>query len=294
MGFSTTLKVITNHPLNKEDKFRSVINYFKWHVGSRLQPYDVVYPWINDVKVFANRTEQGITGSIFCGLHEFKEMALLLHILRPEDLFIDVGANIGSYTMLASKAIGADTICFEPSPNTFKRLVKNIKLNNIEGKVVAKNIAVGDQIGSIHFSKGKNAANHIVLEGEDEDKISVPVSTLDSEIDLYPLFLKVDVEGFEGQVIEGAHKTLNKESLRCVVMEINHTGERYGRDPNSVLNKMVSYGFKPYVYDPFKRHLSEIPGRDSWEGNTIFIRNLEFIEDRIKSAATFKVKHYNI
>jgi hypothetical protein len=53
----------------------------------------------------------GATGNLYVGLHEFEEMAFLLHFLRPGDLFADVGANVGSYTILAAVAVERGTHC---------------------------------------------------------------------------------------------------------------------------------------------------------------------------------------
>ena len=55
----------------------------------------------------------GATGNIYAGLHEFVDMAFCLHLLRSGDLFVDVGANIGSYTVLASKVAGANSVTLE-------------------------------------------------------------------------------------------------------------------------------------------------------------------------------------
>ena len=70
----------------------------------------------------------GATGNIYAGLHEFADMAFTLHFLRPDDLFMDVGANVGSYTLLASGVCKARTISFEPYPETMAALRRNIDL----------------------------------------------------------------------------------------------------------------------------------------------------------------------
>jgi hypothetical protein len=57
-----------------------------------------------------------LTGNLYAGLHEFSEMGFLLHLLRQNDLFVDVGANLGSYTVLASAVCQARNIAFEPVP----------------------------------------------------------------------------------------------------------------------------------------------------------------------------------
>ena len=56
---------------------------------------------------------------------------LFLHVLRKNDLFIDVGSNVGSFTILASKVVGANTIAFEPVHNARERFKKQIELNSI-------------------------------------------------------------------------------------------------------------------------------------------------------------------
>jgi len=79
-------------------------------------------------------------------------MGFLLHALRPDDFFVDIGANVGSYTVLASASIGAKTICFEPIPLTYSRLISNIDVNNMSQKVTAQNVALGDTSGELTFS----------------------------------------------------------------------------------------------------------------------------------------------
>jgi hypothetical protein len=85
----------------------------------------------------------GATGNIYSGLHEFEDMGFLLHFLRPDDLFVDIGANIGSYTILASAAIGAATIAFEPVPDTHEWLRLNVAINNVDNKVERRREALG-------------------------------------------------------------------------------------------------------------------------------------------------------
>ena len=73
-----------------------------------------------------------MTGNIYCGLAEFADMAFVLHVLRAGDLFVDIGANAGAYTLLASSVAGAKTTCFEPVPATYARLLTiNPAIKNI-------------------------------------------------------------------------------------------------------------------------------------------------------------------
>src|SRR5207248_910045 len=63
--------------------------------------------------------------------HEVAEMAFVLHVLRPSDKFIDVGANVGSYTVLAAGAVGSRVFAVEPIPTTFGFLRRNVALNGL-------------------------------------------------------------------------------------------------------------------------------------------------------------------
>jgi len=96
------LKSILNHPFNKEQKTKSVIRFLKWQISASLNKYTVIYPVTKNAVMIAEKGMTGITGCIYSGLLEFEEMMFALHFLRADDLFVDVGANVGIYTILAS------------------------------------------------------------------------------------------------------------------------------------------------------------------------------------------------
>src|SRR6188768_213885 len=101
MSLSQTLRFIADHPLNRQHKSAALLRFLKWQIGIRLLPGRVVYDWINGTSFIVQRGETGLTGNLYCGLHEFSDMAFVLHAVGAGDLFVDVGANVGSYTLLA-------------------------------------------------------------------------------------------------------------------------------------------------------------------------------------------------
>ncbi|MFH0725692.1 MAG: FkbM family methyltransferase [Pseudomonadota bacterium] len=295
MSLFNTLKHLVNHPLNKPNKMAAIIRFLKWQAGSRLVPGGVIYQWVNKSMVVVRPGEDGITGNIYCGLHEFPDMAFLLHTLRANDLFVDIGANAGSYTILACSAIGARGYCFEPVPSTYERLMTNIRLNNIGERVVALNIALGNSRGKINFSSDQDAMNHVLSENEDEkNKIIVDVATLDDELIGDPFLMKIDVEGYETPMLKGAEKTLKNEELCGVIMELNGSGNRYGHDESEILSMMFRYGFKTYSYKPFERSFINLEGKNLSGGNTIFIRNMDRVLGRIQKAPRIAVHGVSI
>ena len=286
MSVINLLNFITNHPLNRDNKITSVIRFAKWQIGSRLVPGAVVYDWVNGSRFLVRTGETGLTGNIYTGLHEFEDMAFLLHFLRTDDLFIDVGANVGSYTILACSARGARGYAFEPVPNTYKKLIENIRLNHLENRVQCFNIGLSDKKGEIVFTSDMDTTNHALASGEQSaNTIRVEVSTLDQVLGTdSPTLMKIDVEGYETPVLKGALETLNKKTLKSVIMELNGSGNRYGFDESQILEMMFDYGFNTYSYNPFERILVNLQGKNLDSGNTLFIRDKEYVLDRLNSS----------
>lgn len=187
-----TIKFILNHPLNRGRSISTLARYASWQVRSRLQD-EVVVDWIEGAKLVARNDMTGATGNIYCGLHEYADMSFILHLLRPGDLFVDVGANIGSYTVLASGVCGARTVAIEPDPGTVRHLQRNIATNELEGHVDLKMTAVGEENGTIAFTTGLDTMNRVAAAG-DRDAQTVPLTRLDNLLDgLSPLLIKMDV-----------------------------------------------------------------------------------------------------
>lgn len=286
MSIINTIQFIVNHPLNRSRKISALIGFLKWQIGSRLVPGKVVFEWINGAKIIVQSGETGLTGNIYCGLHELPDMAYVLHVVTAEDLFVDIGANVGSYTILACAAKGAKGYCFEPVPATFSRLLDNIHINNLGGRVIALNIGLSDKESELVFSADKNCMNHVIADGEQsDDVVKVRVSRLDTILKgKSPSILKIDVEGFEASVLNGAEDVLGNPSLHSVVMELAEGGAKYGFKDDDILNKMKKFGFSTYSYDPFGRKLISLEGKKNQSGNTLFIRNRDLVEERIAMA----------
>lgn len=281
------LKSIYSHPYNADQKWKAIIRFFKWQVNCRINLYPIIYNFTENSRILVKKGLTGATGNMYSGLMEYNDMGFLLHFLRPEDLFLDVGANIGSLTVLASGEIKARSISFEPVPSTFKELVDNIALNQMIDRVTALNIGLGSAPGIIKFTRSRGTMNHVATD-KDNDTIDVDIVTLDSIVgDQNPTLLKIDVEGFETEVLRGAEKTLIKPSLKAIIIELNGLGTRYGYDESKIHEKLISLKYKAFSYDPQNRQLTEVGtyGR----ANTIYLSDLPFVKERVKSARKIKI-----
>ncbi len=286
-----TIRFILAHPINRGRRPQALARFLAWQVRSRVVRGPVVYPWVNGSKFIVRSGETGLTGNIYCGLHEFADMAYVLHTIGTDDVFVDIGANVGSYTILACAARGARGFCFEPVPATFERLRANLELNDIAGRVAALNVGVSDEAGALAFTAGENACNHVLASDEQAaGAVRVEVVPLDTALgDAEPTMIKIDVEGFETRVLRGADATLRKPSLHSVIMELNGSGRRYGFADADVVATMAEYGFSTCAYDPFTRELRDLGGGRADGGNTLFVRDLPRVRARLSAAPKVSV-----
>jgi len=288
----TVLGAIASHPLNRGQKAWAIMRYLRWQVTSRLTSAPIVYEWVNGSKFLVSSGERGLTGNIYTGFQEYAEMAFVIHALRREDLFVDVGANVGSYTVLACAAVGARGYCLEPVPATYARLVENVRLNHLDERVRCLNVGAGSAPGVLAFSSDMDAGNRVLAEGEARaDRIEVPVTTLDALLEgQSPTMIKVDVEGYETSVLMGAHETLQKPSLHSVIMEVNGSGARFGFDDSQLFLTMEGYGFSAYTYAPESRDLVALVPGHPYPDNVLFVRDHTQVRALLREAPVFNVQ----
>jgi len=282
-GFKT-LNFIWRHPLNKNNRLGSILRYVRWQFGSRILKLPVLIPLLDNVYVYAIPGMTGITGNLYCGLDEYEDMSLILHALKKEDLFIDVGANEGTYTLLASGGVGSDVIAFEPLPVVFKRLERNIRLNDLNRRVKLFEIALGSKETIIRFSSNDDTKDHVLTDGEMHcGHINVNMQTMDVILqNMNPKIIKIDVEGFEYDVLSGASNVLRNNALLALIIETNKLGNRYGYNTTMINDLMNNYGFFPYRYNPFKKTFTRIYNNDYSRSNTLFIRDIQTMSERVK------------
>jgi FkbM family methyltransferase len=286
-----TLRAILRHPLNASDPWGALVRYVKWQIGSRLVPGAVLVPFVNGAFLVVSPGMTGATQNVYTGLSDFADCAFLLHLLRENHLFVDIGANVGVYTVLAASAIGARTVSIEPVPQTFNKLCANLRVNNIVDKVTPHNIGLGRQKATLRFTVEKDTMNHVI---EDESwtgpSVQVPISTLDSLLkEQSPTLIKIDVEGWESEVLAGAAFTLRSPSLLGLIIEMNGSDAAFNPNELAAHECLLFNGFKPHAYDPLTRSVALLPSKHLGANNTIYLRNLDQISALLASAPPFQV-----
>jgi FkbM family methyltransferase len=277
-----TLSFLASHPLTRDKPLAAWGRFARWQVESRLKD-EVQFDWIDGAKLAVRNGMTGATGNIYCGLHEFADMAFVMHLLQPGDLFVDVGANIGSYTILASVVCKAETIAVEPDPGAATSLRRNLELNGVSDQVQIVEAAIGAETGTARFTIGLDTTNRIASDRDGPTR-EVQVQRLDDLLrERRPVLIKLDVEGFEPEVVAGAAATLRRSSLLAVETE--------SRDQR-IIQQLNAAGFEELFYEPLSRTLCDEPvGRQS---NALFVRDRAACVARLKTAPRRRILSHAI
>ncbi len=191
-----------------------------WKLAERWSAPVHAVVWVGGGSLSIDRT-YSLDRAIYQGFFESAELRLIAKLVRPGEACIDVGANLGLYSVLfAARSGHGPVISFEPSP-TFQRLQEN--LSHVPC-ATAINMGVGAEAGSLplHLADGDDHANF--REGTSADHV-VDVITLDSVPAIQDLpqidFLKIDVEGWEPQVMAGAKGLWAGRKVGIALIEVS-------------------------------------------------------------------------
>jgi len=209
---------------------------------------------------------------VFGGSYELREQKFIQQILAGGDWAVDVGANVGSFTLLAAKCVGrfGRVFAYEPNPKTAKLLSKSVVLNWMHDRIAIRSVAAGDITGTVHLSffperlgdamvDQQRVENSVFSEtasslGEQNMlTVEVPCVTLDSEfpLDLHIKLLKIDAEGHEGAVLRGARCLLDCQCVDFLLIEVFRevAGSRWGA-LLAELNRLIELGYVPCTLTP--------------------------------------------
>ena len=299
IGIFRILKKIFYHPLTKKQRTRSILNFFFYNISRFFNnKIDIIVPWVENSKLIIGKADIQLRWCVYTGMSEFEDMFFLLHTLKKNNLFIDVGANVGSYTILASKVIGANSICFEPINNTSIRLKNNLTINEIDKLTTLINKAVGSKIGKLYMSARTdtgNVTNRVYLDDDIENSnlIEVEVTTLDCEIKTEKEYIiKIDVEGYEHEVIKGNHKVLKDSKLIALIIENNKSSDFYNYKREEIHELIMSFNLFPIMYNPFTRKIEK---KNNFKStlNTIYVRDINKIQQKCVGSKKFKINTAN-
>lgn len=233
---------------------------------------------------FVLKLERAVDRQIYLCRFEPMETKIVSAMVEEGKVCVDVGANIGYYTALMVHGVGSSgrVIAFEPGQQITPWLKVNLEINSLLDNVIILNEAVSDEEGKVIFYECEDAAYSSILEGatdyaRERRRYDVQTVTLDSALLQLGCMqevclVKIDVEGGESSVIDGAWKLL-EETRPVLMIEYFHLNLRGQKgDKSKFINKLLNIGYRGFVLNKLQHKLEEFT-KPNVEGNLIFVHS---------------------
>jgi FkbM family methyltransferase len=264
-GFDV-LDFVWHHPANTGVRGRAVLRALRFQFRGRVLKRRTLTTIGNHSVLWAELHRPSSSRALYANPPDVPEMLVWQRAIRQGDLFVDVGANIGLYSLLAAEC-GASVVALEPDDSAADRLIENACLNGYAVELIRA--AATESRGSVAFTTGLDAMNRVVTSGSSTRR--VPATTVDEVLGhRRAAGLKIDVEGAERLVLAGASRALREHRIAIIQIEWNecslkHLGET--REPISRL--LREYGYS--VWRPDDAGNLCVPA-DSDFGSDVFAR----------------------
>lgn len=236
-----------------------------------------------------------LSQEIYCGYFERKERQFLNNYLRQGDIYVDIGANIGLFTLIASHRVGKNgqVYSFEPCYKTYSRLEKNIELNQMSN-VKINHKALSDHTGQIEmnvsldgYDAWNSIANPIAGQSFSVEKVSTirwddfaHANNLIGRVTL----IKIDVEGWESHVLSGGCKTFGRTDAPVLQVEFTDlASQSAGTSCQALYRQLEDFGYRMFIYEEKSKRLIPDPVRTSYPYLNLFaVKNPEEINIKLK------------
>jgi FkbM family methyltransferase len=281
------LRLILDHPLNRANRIGAASRWAAWQAWKLLVRRPVTVRYWKQLRVRVYPDWPYSWTAIYLKLAEYDDMMFTLRYLRPHEAFLDVGANIGFYSLLASYSNGnGPVLAFEPHPVASERLRENAAVNSLQNIRVLQ-VALGDTSGSGLLTTDLFDQNRIATTNDIGTTASVRLSTLDAELAQQQIdpgtvsMVKIDTEGFEARVLRGAASLLKTKPGPVWIVEMTGLGLRYGSDDAEVEAIFMKHGYQALLYRAAANQIISWKRSDSERGNVIFAKEPEQVRARL-------------
>lgn len=210
--------------------------------------------------VWVNTKDTSIVPSVISGDYETFELDIFMQLLKPGVTLLDIGANMGIYSLLAADK-AKRIFAFEPVPENLSLLRKSVKANSASSvKVIPA--AVGEKDGSVEMHIIPNSLGTHGIYADSESTLTVQIVSIDNFIKEHSVgkvdLMKIDVEGYEPYVVKGAIKTLKKYKP-IILMELDSSLIKASQaDPKTFVKELFSIYKYCYLIDERKKELTPL------------------------------------
>lgn len=271
---------------------RAVIrNNQRWETVSAAQD-TLQIPLQQDVKI-EMPTNSELTRLLYMNSFEHAERVFINRFLNSGDVFLDVGANVGLFSLIAGRIVGPQgkVYAFEPCHETVRLLRNNIQLNQLENIDLIEK-AVTERTGEFTLYTAENGHDAWNTLASGDASAGAKAETihgirLDEFVNANKLdkiaMIKIDVEGWENNVLVGGYDTLSRPD--APVLQVEFTDDAAiaaGTSCDSLYNTLVALGYALYEYDPECNALIPSPKKQAYPYFNLYaIKNLEQVEQAL-------------
>ncbi|MBN2438698.1 MAG: FkbM family methyltransferase [Deltaproteobacteria bacterium] len=236
-----------------------------------------------------------LSREIYCGSFESKERQFINRYLRPGEIFVDVGANIGMFTLIASQRVGQQgrVYAFEPCSVTYSRLVGNVDLNGLKN-VKCLQIALSDRSGE--------SAMNVSLDGYDAwNSFAQPAAgnsfaqekvcaarwddfAVEHHLAGRASLMKIDVEGWESHVLSGGREFFGRPDAPVLQIEFtDEASQSAGTSCEALYRQLEALGYRMFIYEAKTRKLIPDPLRERYPYLNLFaVKQPEEVQARLE------------
>lgn len=275
------------HPLHRAGLQAALRRSAAYWLVPCVVPGPVAVPYVNDTWLFCDRLSEEACALRLLVLKDFEAMSFVAHFLRPTDHLVDVGAGVGSYSVLAAVASGARVSAFEPAEQAAALLSCNVILNQLQARVRVAQLGLAELAGQRVFGPGSESGRRLVVDPCADSRACVPVSRLDDVLGKDGAqLLKIDAAGDELAVLRGAYASLANRGLYAVIVA-TPAGAGVPSNWHKIDALLERHGFVAAGYDPFARRLLK-PGAVAGKGLYVRRWQAETIMRRLERASGFR------
>ena len=245
------IKFMSGKGLGKIPLLTTFNNYFYWY----FKPSGTILLNVQGSKLYVESRDTGLTPFLLeWGVYEKYETELFKKIIKKNMVVVDIGANIGYYTLLAARCVGEEgkVFAFEPDPHNFSLLCKNVAVNGYENVFPIPKAVFNKSRKMKLFLDKSNLGGHSLSEANvnKSDYVITDTISLDDyfkNIDFKIHLIKMDVQGSEMRVLEGMANIIRQNDNLKIITEFWPLGiQNSGSSPKLFLNRLLEYGFTLY------------------------------------------------
>ena len=278
---SRFVRFVAYHPSGIGNRLSALARFVVRQVHKRITGHPLLVGW-EGFELAVGTHSTSAAAAYYLGRSDWWEFDFIERFVRPGDTVVDVGANVGVYSLFLAKAVGPDgvVVASEPDPENAAALQENLSRNRLHHVRILQT-ALGDHDGVAPFKAGLRTVSRFANPG-DGDTVMVRMTTLDSVLGTAePVFVKIDVEGFEDAVIRGSRALMQRGFPKVWQLEVD---ARRVEQSTRLAAALAPFGYRFLSWDPAGARLSPCSIERAGGNNLLAAVDLDAVQARLMRA----------